>query len=378
MNILILTGKFGMGHWSASQSLRQQLLRSFPDAKAEVVDFLTYAAPNAAEIMYRGFHLVVAHGGCLFNIYYKLTSMGHADARPPFEWLFLNKLTELLYERRPDVVIATHPLCAQLVSRLKGQAGLDLPLITCITDVSSHPEWINRNTDCYMVPSGEVRRELEARGVDPALVCVTGIPVREEFLRLKRVSEERQRAGRGSGEGRELTGCRRRELLIMGGGLGLLPRSWDFYDALNRLPDTRSTIITGRNGRMYQRLHDRWENIRVIGYTERVWEYMAEADLIVTKPGGITLFETIFAQVPILAWSPELQQEKGNARWLMAKGIGWVADKKNCVYEIQEILRDGRRLSDARLRMRRLSEQMGMEGLEGVMEAIAQNEGVAI
>ena len=39
MNILILTGKFGMGHWVASQSLRQQLLHSFPDAEVEVVDF---------------------------------------------------------------------------------------------------------------------------------------------------------------------------------------------------------------------------------------------------------------------------------------------------------------------------------------------------
>ena len=40
VNILILTGKFGMGHWSASQSLRQQLLRAFPGAEVEVLDFV--------------------------------------------------------------------------------------------------------------------------------------------------------------------------------------------------------------------------------------------------------------------------------------------------------------------------------------------------
>ena len=34
MNILILTGKFGMGHWSASQSLRQRLLRAFPKMRS--------------------------------------------------------------------------------------------------------------------------------------------------------------------------------------------------------------------------------------------------------------------------------------------------------------------------------------------------------
>ena len=46
MNILILTGKFGMGHWSAAQSLRQQLLGCRPGASVEVFDFPAYALPN--------------------------------------------------------------------------------------------------------------------------------------------------------------------------------------------------------------------------------------------------------------------------------------------------------------------------------------------
>ena len=182
MNILILTGKFGMGHWSASQSLRQQLLHNFPDARVEVEDFLTYAVPNFAEAMYKSFNMVVTYGSHLFNAYYKMTAMGHPDARPPFEGMLLDKLADLLYQYQPDAVIATHPLCAQLVSRLKEQArakgahGLDLPLITCVTDVSSHPEWINQNTDCYLVASREVRQELVKKGVEASLICVTGIP----------------------------------------------------------------------------------------------------------------------------------------------------------------------------------------------------------
>jgi UDP-N-acetylglucosamine:LPS N-acetylglucosamine transferase len=366
MNILILTGKFGMGHWSASQSLRQQLLHNFPDAKVEVEDFLTFAVPNLADAMYKGFNLVVTHGSHLFNMYYKLTAMGHPDARPPFEGLLLDKMTELLHQHRPDAVIATHPLCAQVVSLLKekagvkGKYGLDLPLITCVTDVSSHPEWINQNTDCYMVPSREIREQLIQKGVDPEVICVTGIPVREEFHKIQ------------SGKGEK------RELLIMGGGLGLLPKSADFYESLNAIPDTHTTIITGRNEKLYHRLHGRWENIQVIGYTSQVWEYMAKADLIVTKPGGITLFETIFAQVPILTWPPELQQERGNARWLEEEGIGWIAEKKNCACEIQEILMDDKRLFGAQMRMGRLKEQMKAESLNGLMEVIAQNKGVAV
>lgn len=373
MNILILTGKFGMGHWSAAQSLQQHLQGSQPDAVVEVVDFPSYAMPNLSGILYKFFNLLVTHGRHIFNMYYRLTGKGHPDVHPPFEGVFMERLAKLLYRQRPDVVIATHPLCAQLVSQLKEKAAAtvtecaddygiwDLPLITCVTDVSSHPEWINRNTDCYLVPSEEIRNSLAQKGVDPALVCVTGIPVREEFRHLSHCGEEKER-----------------ELLIMGGGLGLLPEGTAFYDALNRIPHTHTTIITGRNRRLYERLHGKWENIRVEGYVDPVWDYMARADLIVSKPGGITLFEAIFARVPILTWPPTLQNERSNARWMVEKGIGWVADRENCAGEIQEILLDSKRLSDAACRMECLRRELQAGTLERMMDEIVREGRAAV
>ena len=184
--------------------------------------------------------------------------------------------------------------------------------------------------------------------------------------------------GRSINRTRDRKTKRRKEVLIMGGGLGLLPKSEDFYESLNQIPDVHVTIITGHNQKLCKRLQGRWENIQVIGYTNQVWEYMWRADLIVTKPGGITLFETIFARVPILTWPPTLQQEKGNARWLTEEGIGWVAGKKNCADEIREILSDEGRLAGARYRMDRLREQMRAESINGVMEVIAKSQGVAV
>lgn len=367
MNILILTGKFGMGHWNASQSLRQQLLNSFPDAEAEVVDFPAYAMPQFSEAFYKFFNIMVTRGSYLFNTFYKMTALGRPDAHPPFEELFLDCLVELLYRKRPDVVIATHPMCAQLMSRLrektevKNGTRLDLPLITCVTDVTSHPEWINRNTDCYLVPSEEIRRKLADKGVDPALICVTGIPVREEFRNLSRDADQK-----------------RRKLLIMGGGLGLLPKNPAFYNALNEIPDTDTTIITGNNRKLYERLRGRWENIEVIGYTEQVWDYMSKADLLVTKPGGITMFEAIFAQVPIFSWEPTLQQERNNAVWMIRSGIGWVARRKNCAEEIREILSDRQRLADASIKMGYLKEQLKVGMLSRLMEVIAGEARAAV
>ena len=359
MRILILTGKFGMGHWSASLSLRQQLLRAFPGAEAEVVDLVAEAMPSASDAMYKCFNLLVTRGSGLFNLYYKLTEDLPADTWTLLDDLFLDELTELFMDRTPDAVIATHPLCARMVSRWKGATGSTLPLITCVTDLSSHSEWIHRYTDCYLVGSNDIKEKLAAKGVDRETICVTGIPVRAEFMRP--VS---RRPGRT------------RQLLIMGGGLGLLPRKDSFYEALNALPGVHTTIITGNNRKLYQRLAGKYPRIQVLGFTDRVYDYMARADLVLTKPGGITLFETIFSELPILAWEPFLEQEKLNARFLVKRGLGRVAAKEpeECLAAIRDLLYDDRALEDIRDNMRAMKARLAEESVAHIFAALAAKE----
>lgn len=363
MNILILTGKFGMGHWSASQSLRQQLLRAFPEAEVGVEDFVAYAMPNGSEAMYKGFHLLVTRGSGLFNTYYRMTENASPDARPPFEGLFLEKLEELLRAREPDAVITTHPLCAQLMARYKWENCSALPLITCVTDLSSHSEWINSGTDCYLVGSQEIRDRLAAKGVERARIKVTGIPVRSEF---------KHPANRRRGE--------ERHLLIMGGGLGLLPKREKFYEELDAMPGVKTTLITGNNHRLYERLAGRYTNIEVLGYTDRVYDYMAQADLMLSKPGGITLFEAIFSEVPMLAWEPFLQQEKNNAKFLLRKGIGRVAAKEPsaCLDAIRTLIYDRGVLSAMAANMRGLKGQLEAESLSLIFRSLTEAKEVCI
>ncbi len=361
MNILILTGKFGMGHWSASQSLRQQLLRAFPQAQAEVVDLVAYAMPNASKAVYQCFNLLVTRGSSLFNMYYKLTENVPMEFRPAFEPFFLDALEELLDWKQPDAVVATHPMCAQLVSRYKKETGSSLPLITCVTDLSSHSEWITSGADCYLVGSHDIRERLAAKGVDRSIICVTGIPVRSEFKR-----PVRRKAGR------------ERHLLIMGGGLGLLPRRERFYEALNALPNVKTTLIAGGNQKIYDRLAGKYENIEVLGFTDRVYDYMARADLVLTKPGGITLFETIFSELPMLAWEPSLQQEKNNARFLVKRGLGRVAPREpdECLAAIRSLIYDDEALEAMSAGMHAMKAQLEEESLGHILAALAAERGV--
>ena len=278
-----------------------------------------------------------------------------------FEFALREELSGLMVEKSPDAVIATHPLCARMVSRWKGETGSALPLITCVTDLSSHSEWIHKYTDCYLVGSNDIRSRLAAKGVDRDIICVTGIPVRCEFKR-----PVRRRPGR------------ERNLLIMGGGLGLLPKRDSFYEALDALPGVHTTIITGNNRKLYDRLAGKYAHIEVLGFTDRVYDYMARADLVLTKPGGITMFESIFSELPILAWEPFLEQEKNNARFLVKRGLGRVAAKEpdECLTAIRELIYDDYTLADMSAKMHALKEQLEQESLTHILARLTAGKGV--
>ncbi len=320
MEILILTGKFGMGHWSAALSIQEQLERE--GHQAQVVDFFAYALPETAPALYRGFNLLVTYGGGIYNLFHRMKR--NAEGEVPLASQFTRRLAGLLAVTRPDVVVSTHPVCSGVVARYKAERTSALPLVTCVTDITSHSEWIHPGTDRYLVAGEDVKTALVRKGVDAERVTVTGIPVRAQF----------------SSELRRMDGPR--QLLIMGGGLGLMPRKDSFYEALNALPGVHTTILTGKNQKLYDRLAGKYENIEVVAFTDRVYEYMGRAHLMLSKPGSITTFEAIAAQLPMLAWEPFLEQERENARFLVAHGLGRVVpkDEEDCLAAIRACIHD--------------------------------------
>ncbi|MEG2989282.1 MAG: glycosyltransferase [Oscillospiraceae bacterium] len=361
MKVLILTGKFGMGHWSASLSLQQQLEKGFPAADIRVLDFFEYAMPGASEAMYKAFSLLVTHGSGIYNTFYKLTENGKPDSVPPFASLMAEKIAELVNVERPDAIVVTHPVCAQIVSRYKLDSGSALPLVTCVTDMTAHSEWLCAKTDGYLVGSPALKKALVCKGIDPRTIIVTGIPVKDEFRSIK----TEKRSGK-------------RELLIMGGGLGLMPRGEKFYEALNALENVHTVMITGGNKKLFEKLSGKYENIEVVGYTDKVYQYMAKADLMLSKPGGITVFEAITSGLPILAWEPFLQQERNNANYLLRNGMGRVANKEpeRCLESIRNLIYKDDMLSWMRDNMAKVRGQLEVEGLDGLLSALTEKEKV--
>lgn len=357
MKILILTGKFNMGHWSAAQAIREELLNAYPGARVDVEDFLCYAVPGADRAVYKLFQWFVTCTPRLYNAVYRLTERGTGDLLPLHARPFLRGMEELLDEREPDVVISTHPLCTQLAGRCKKEGRYGGTLLTCVTDVTGHGEWLCRECDGYLVGAEAVKDAFVVRGVEPERIAVTGVPVRRAFKAPKL---------------RVQTGERR--LLIMGGGQGLLPRDEKFYAALNALPHVKTTLITGGNRKLFDRLAGKYENIQVLGFTPQVCDYMRKSDLVLSKPGGATTFEAIFSATPMLAWEPFWEQERRNAAFLEREGVGRIVGKKSeaCLAALEELLGDPSALAAMSGRMKDLRARLDDRGLEELMGQLTE------
>ena len=164
----------------------------------------------------------------------------------------------------------------------------------------------------------------------------------------------------------------------MGGGLGLMPRRDSFYQALNALPGVHTTILTGRNDKLFQRLNGRYENIEAVPFTTQVEKYMARASLMLSKPGGITCFEAIAARLPILAWQPFLKQEQENANFLVRRGMARIAAKEEsaCLAAIRETIYDDLALSAMERAMDEMAADLSRTAACAVVRSLAEEGSV--
>ncbi|MEG1997809.1 MAG: glycosyltransferase, partial [Clostridiales bacterium] len=325
------------------------------DAEVVVADIYETAFPDCYDMVYMLYSSLVGKGGMLYNWAYNKTvsnkKEGDAACKNPITNHMLKRLDLLLNQLQPDVVIATYSLCAHLMSLYKCLTGDKVPLITCITDVTTHNVWINEETDLYMVAARCTQESLLAQGIPAARIAVTGIPVKSKFQTPFSLAAD--------------GGRRQRELLIMGGGLGLLPTDKEFYEALNQMADLHTTIITGKNEKLLRKLAGKYQNIQVLGFTDQVDQYMRRADLMITKPGGISMFEAIHSELPMLIFRPFLEQEIKNGEYIEANGLGVVLEKEpeNAMTEIKDILQDQALLQQMKDNMHRVKLELDPQAL---------------
>lgn len=331
MNIIILTGRFGMGHVKCAEAIREGL-QSQDGVKVYILDIIDWIFPKASKTIYGSFSLMVSKAPRIFN-YLNLAADKHSVV--PLKSAMARKIDKIMDEYRPDLIISSVPVSGKYISAYKDLRKNDVPLFTYITDITVHDEWMANNTDRYFVGSQSAKEELMWRGVPEEKISVTGVPVKKAF------SADIKEDGENN------------KLLIMGGGFGMIPGMDVLLSTVSELKGVKTTLIAGKNAKLAAMVKETYPGIEVIGYTDKVNEFMRDADVVITKPGGITTFEAIASKTPIFALQPFLEQEKGNARFIEESGVGKV------VYELSEnTARDLKAFLENKAEISRMKENM--------------------
>lgn len=311
-DVLILTSSFGNGHNSVAAAIREQIVEEAPELEVQTVDIMDISSPKVKEAFFWTYGLLTRKHPSVYNYFYRIKKDVPDNGLDKVLYnLCLNRVGKYLDRTRPKLIISTFPLCSGFVSRVKEVFGLDVPLITAITDVVDSWEWIHQETDLYFVPCRHVGDRLAVKGIDKDKIRVTGIPVKKAFLS----NEPRQKAYR--------------QVLIMGGAMDKLGLDAGVLRELSVIPNTKTIVVTGGNQALYDRLVQSgpFDNIEILGYTKNIAQLMDNSDLVVTKPGGVTLFEAINKGIPVLMKPSMVGQEEENINFIRSAGIGMLVEK---------------------------------------------------
>ena len=351
--ILILSVSAGAGHMRAAQAIEAYAAQVGSDGAVvashlDVMDFVTPAFRK----LYTDFYIkLVNKAPALWGYLYQATH----DAPPNGSMQRLRRAVERLNTRalmqqiaafRPDAIVCTHFLPAELLSRALRQQQLACPVWVQVTDFDLHRMWVHEHMRGYFAATDEVAFRMRHEGIAAERIYVTGIPVMPVFA---------QAPGRALCAAQFGIDPQRTTILLMGGGAGLGSLDTIAARLLALDGDFQLIVLAGKNAAALaalQKLVAQYPGrLLAQGFTSEVERLMACADLVITKPGGLTTSECLALGLPMIVNSPIPGQEERNADYLLEQGVALKAfDAVTLEYRVQHLLAHPSQLAAMRAR----------------------------
>ncbi len=327
MDVLILSASFGGGHRAVCEAIEEQLKNN--GIPCLILDPYNEMNPKLNSLNSELYVKLMRYAPCLYGLFYDLTY--NLDMDNVFNRLGSligrSVLEKLLVAYKPKVVVSTYPTYTGMLSYLKEIKPSYFHSLTVITDFFAHSQWIHKNVDRYFVASEEVALNLIKKGISPASVEITGIPVKKSFLELYDRGEVIKKYGLRAD---------RPIILVMNLAFG----NYGVYDEVLRcLSDLshkfQAVVITGRDEKLYRKVIKYEGKLVPIASTINVAELMSVAYLLISKSGGITTSEALSMGLPMVFYKPVPGQEWHNADYVSRHGAGVIVKKKE---ELKNIL----------------------------------------
>ncbi|MDQ5984122.1 MAG: Processive diacylglycerol beta-glucosyltransferase [Eubacteriales bacterium SKADARSKE-1] len=376
MKILILSASTGGGHMTAAEALKSYILTMKKDSVVEVVDTLEYINPLLNKTVTESYLYMAKKNPKMFGLLYNTSNKENKFSNMVtfLNSLFSKRLFLLLKDFNADIIITTHMFPTEMVSNLKDSGKVNIPLVCVMTDYAPHKTWINKCVDAYIVANEDMVPTMVKMGAPIEKIHPFGIPINHSFY--NKTDKNKMLLGLGLDPNIPT-------ILIMAGSFGVTNILKIYDNIVNIDVNFQIIIITGKNEKLYNMFkrrvdvgqkkhstkHVRIETIdllresikhhseklthllkdkkkipgskktRLIFFTDEVYKYMHISDLIITKPGGLTVSEALACDLPMAIFNAIPGQEEENAEFLVKNNMAIKIGKGNhCSNAIKNLL----------------------------------------
>lgn len=324
LRIIVFSASYGAGHVRAAEALIDAIHAKAPSAEITHVDSMAFLSRPLNKVIKNTYIELIKHTPRLWGKFYYGTSklLPHTTLQKLLDNVGRGEFLRYINKLRPDVIICTYFVIAGVLAKLRLRGVLQVPVVTVVTDYGVHSQWVHPGIDLYIVGNQDVYQDLVAKGIDPRIIRITGIPVNPRF---------EQRIDRQKASEQLQIYPDRPVFLIMGGAYGVLGGIKKICQLLadSDMP-VQSLIVCGRDEKLYKSMDsivaEAKNPMRRFGYVHNVEELMAVSDIIVTKAGGLTVSEALTRHLPLLIYKPIPGQEEENARFVQRIGAGLVVE----------------------------------------------------
>ena len=319
MKILVLSMTVGQGHNSTSKALRAALLKK--GHQCDILDTYKFLNKAIGLGFDKGYVAMGRFVPKLNETIYKGAEKanGRADMKLYFPWAFANlaksKLQKYIDEEKPDVIVCSIVMTAMLITALKEAGTYDdrIKSIGIVTDYSLHPFWEYTAMDYFVAANELLIPEFTQRGIPENKILPTGIPVDPKFARAIPRNEARRKLG---------LDLDKFTVLLASGGMGFAGMTPVMED-VDQMEGIQLVAVCGSNKRLKSRLTamEYKNEVHVLGFVDNMEEYIDAADIVITKPGGLSSSETVAKGKPLLLMKPMPGVENMNLAFLLNNSL---------------------------------------------------------
>lgn len=354
--VLIFTASTGGGHNQAAKSLASKLQEY--GHEVIVVDILKLTNRVMEKVVVEGYEILSCSLPIVYRGLYKYSnkkSINTKISKYIFK-IFKRKIYKSITEVNPDLIIGTHAFIVNIVSGLKRKKRIFIPFISVVTDFKAHSSYYGESVDAYVTGSEYTSIGMVDKGIEADKLYCYGIPIRQDFLfgntNIK-VDEEK-----------DLT------VLLMGGSMGITAIEEVLEGLVNCKDRIRINVVCGNNKVLFKRIQSRYnesirdKEIKIYGFTNEIPKLMDNSDILISKPGGLTVSEAIAKRLPILIPYMLPGQEEENAEFLSQSGIAMIIkdiDKIDGL--ISKLVNNPENLQNMKMKMENIAEGYSIDSI---------------